>query len=51
MSTGRRTVKVEPLPGALAASIAAHHLAEVAADRQAEAGAAVLARGRRVGLA
>ena len=30
--------------------VAAHHLAEPACDRQAEAGAAVMARGRRVGL-
>ena len=44
-------MKVEPLPGlALDADVAAHHLAEAAADDEAEAGPAVAPRGGGVGL-
>ena len=50
-SAGRVTVKVEPTPArALDGDVAAHHLAEVAADHQAEAGPAVLPAGRAVSL-
>ena len=49
--SGRSTVKVEPSPGALSArDRAAHQLGQLAADRQAQARAAVAAGGRGVGL-
>ena len=49
---GSRSVKVDPLPGVLSSSMrAAENLRQAAADRQAEAGAAVAARRRRVELA
>ena len=48
---GSRIVKVEPWPGSLVdRDVAAHHLAEAPADREAQARAAVLARRRGVGL-
>ena len=44
-------VKVEPTPGfALDANVAAHHLAELFRERQAQAGAAIAARGGIIGL-
>ena len=48
---GRYTVKVLPLPGSLSSrDLAAEQAGELAADRQAQAGAAVLAAGRAVAL-
>ena len=50
-TAGSRMVNVLPRPCfALDGDVAAHHPAEPAAERQAEAGAAVLARGGGVGL-
>ena len=50
-SNGMTSVKVEPLPGMLSTlQLAAEQARDLAADRQAEAGAAIFAAGGAVGL-